>query len=455
VEFDPGELDDSPKSSTRIVFDSAMHRDQWREAEWNGYHLPGSGRKLISCGKLGFKICDNTAAHEAGQTFVRVFRKSCCRSQCPLCVEDWANRDANAATRRLWRFHEQMMSGSMVRLTFPRGRYSAKEKKRVISDIKFEIGVMKHPNGRWDSTSLRGPTYFFTPSRVDASRFNDIHRKYGVVVEREFSGRMCNASHVVMSVPDSMHGLSVKEIKSRLADVKKDVGIVGSMDILHPFRFDKRNDMRPYASPHVHMIAFGWIQNVKESFERHGIIVKKISTLQKEYDYFNTCKYLLSHCGVRDSKHAVVYTGAVSYSKLSMPKKDDEGESCPHCGEKLKLGRIPDDKLPFLTGIPPPFDGPGDYLTFFPLEEADFYTETFYDPDNYWQAIGQIDIKEDRLEGKLERPGLPRAEREFLQNKLDLIRAKKADVDGDLSDEYKAKKREIDRKRSENQSIFD
>lgn len=140
-------------------------------------------------------------------------------------------------------------------------------------------------------------------------------------------------------------------IKKEFRKIQKQVGINASAVVLHPFRFvtDKGE---PYVSPHFHVIAFGWIQNTKEVYEKSGWIVHNISTLKNEVDYFRTSKYLLTHAGVRPATHAVVYTGHISYSKLKLPEEETEEPQCPHCDlklERLRLVPAYADKPPHLN----------------------------------------------------------------------------------------------------------
>ena len=86
--------------------------------------------------------------------------------------------------------------------------------------------------------------------------------------------------------------------------IKEDIGITASADILHPFRFSKDGKSTPYISPHLHMIAFGWIngQKVKEVYEEHGIVIKNIRPIETK-KIFPLAKYLLTHAGVQENTH--------------------------------------------------------------------------------------------------------------------------------------------------------
>lgn len=461
MEFDPSDLDDMHgQSATRIIFDSAMARPNWSKGVWRSWSLPALREPRAFCGKLGFNICPDIGGHEGG-TYVECFTKTCGSPQCRVCVEDWAIAEANRAKARLLEFSDMMRHGSVIRLTFPQDVRGAAVKS-LLPQIKWDLGVLKLPNGRFDCTDLESERSFFTQCQIDNARIRDVEREYGVRVEREFSGRMKNAIHATISprpedyditeewaaemqaredakasrgkegrtlTESDLWDLKHREMQKKVSKVMHDVGVIGAVVVFHPFRFRKDDGMMPYPSPHFHIIGFGWIEHVRETFERHGVVFKKISTLRDKSDYFNTMKYVLSHCGVRNQKHSAVWTGALSYGKLKVVRDDVESKKCPHCGLELKPGRIPDDKLPFLTGIPPPFKSGFVGITRYPLEVADFCTVTYYDPDNYWEALTMDHQRISIMEEKLRTAGLSYAESQYLQSSIDLIRSKLTGVE--------------------------
>ncbi len=98
------------------------------------------------------------------------------------------------------------------------------------------------------------------------------------------------ASHVVISIPGVVFD-DVPKLKKLVKKIKSQVGITGSADVLHPFRFQKDGKLTPRVDPHLHLIAFGWIDGdeVKKVYEEHGIIVKKICTIEAK-KIFQVCK---------------------------------------------------------------------------------------------------------------------------------------------------------------------
>ena len=202
------------------------------------------------------------------------------------------------------------------------------------------------------------------------------------------------SSHVVISIPDNMRLKPLKEIKKELKKVKKMVGINADAAILHPFRFEGGKGI-PHTSPHFHLIAFGWIKDTKECYEKTGFVVKKISTLKNEVDVFRTAKYLLTHAGVKKKNHAVTYSGKISYSKLRIIKEDVEPLMCPHCPLELVDLRI----IPQYLDRPPDFE-PG-YIgltSFAGLEVIEDYDNHYYDDNWIMYSSKNERIKKNELE---------------------------------------------------------
>lgn len=72
--------------------------------------LPGQGDPYIDCGSWRSKGCLNVEGHNqalidghdaVGKVFVRRYRRSCLRAECPTCYEGWAGREAGRIEHRL------------------------------------------------------------------------------------------------------------------------------------------------------------------------------------------------------------------------------------------------------------------------------------------------------------------------------------------------------------------
>lgn len=139
------------------------------------------------------------------------------------------------------------------------------------------------------------------------------------------------AKHIIVSVPHWHYHLSYKELKKIVYHISKEVGVLGGAMIFHPFRFDKTQRIWFY-SPHFHIIGFGWIEGTKELYNKQRWIVKNKGVRES---IFGTVHYLLSHCGVKEGSHSLVWFGDLSYSKLKM-EKEPETNVCPVCNAKLR-----------------------------------------------------------------------------------------------------------------------
>jgi hypothetical protein len=78
--------------------------------EWGfEWVLPGHGESYSDCGDWRSKGCLNVEGHVqegifesmAGKIFVRRFRRTCARAECPVCYESWAGKEAGKIEYRL------------------------------------------------------------------------------------------------------------------------------------------------------------------------------------------------------------------------------------------------------------------------------------------------------------------------------------------------------------------
>ena len=139
------------------------------------------------------------------------------------------------------------------------------------------------------------------------------------------------AKHIIISVPYWDYYKPKKEIAKKAYQVLKEVKADSGLIIFHPFRYHKKTDMW-YYSPHFHVLGFGWVENVIETYNKHGYIIKNLG---KRETIFGTIYYQLSHCGIKRHNHALTYFGECSYSKLIMEKEEEESKKCPFCQADL------------------------------------------------------------------------------------------------------------------------
>jgi hypothetical protein len=81
----------------------------WVPKRWVGWELPGHGKSYFDCGRWRLKGCLNVDAHVqdgilepmVGKVFVKLYRRSCLRAECPICYEKWAGKEASKIEWRL------------------------------------------------------------------------------------------------------------------------------------------------------------------------------------------------------------------------------------------------------------------------------------------------------------------------------------------------------------------
>jgi hypothetical protein len=159
--------------------------------------------------------------------------------------------------------------------------------------------------------------------------------------------------HVTVS-PSEKDVLNIpfEKLRQKAYRIAKNRGIIGGSMIWHPFR--ERDNGTWYFSPHFHILGFGWVQNVAESFKKDGWLVKNIQEGKEERSIFRTAMYQLSHCGIdANKKHRPVsWFGVCSSAGKNhafVPPMEKEKHICPCCkAELIQLRYFGDpDKLPF------------------------------------------------------------------------------------------------------------
>ena len=136
--------------------------------------------------------------------------------------------------------------------------------------------------------------------------------------------------HVFFSPPRSIHYLSYDELKQEFRAILKKSGIIGGAVIFHPFRFDKIK-RQWYWSPHFHLVGFGSIRKIQDTFGWKGWYVGNKGVRKS---VFHTFYYLMSHSGIRKKFHTLTWIGDLSYCKLPVDK-EPSSMKCPACGGKL------------------------------------------------------------------------------------------------------------------------
>jgi len=192
--------------------------------EWGyGYGIPGHGEAYADCGQTLVRGCLNVDAHDqdlvdgtkaAGKVYVETYRRSCFRSECPVCYEKWAGKGAGKIDHRIeagrgkgWgrpiHLVESPPEGDVRLLDYPALRKRA-----------YEVAKM---------SGLKGGCCIFHPYR-----------------------RKCFAC-----------GAIVKE-------GYESCFFCGNTAKIWVF------------SPHFHMIGYGWIRGTAKGYKEHGWVVKNV-----------------------------------------------------------------------------------------------------------------------------------------------------------------------------------
>jgi hypothetical protein len=173
--------------------------------------------------------------------------------------------------------------------------------------------------------------------------------------------------HVIVS-PDqlSIDRLDYSKLRARVYFVLERVGVYGGICLFHPFR--EREGGSWYLSPHFHVIGFGWVSRVGQTYRETGWIIKNLGVRKS---VFATLQYQLSHAGVHAGKPkrtTVTWFGALSYNKFKFTI-EREREVCPIC----ECGLV---RLMYVgVGDPPGIDL---------LEEGEYFTDS-----KDWSARGE------------------------------------------------------------------
>ncbi len=145
--------------------------------------------------------------------------------------------------------------------------------------------------------------------------------------------------HVIVSPSqEEIDALDYRKLRVKAYFVLKRVGIMGGVCIFHPFR-QREEDGSWYLSPHFHVMGYGWVSQVGETYEETGWIVKNLGVRQSVYA---TLMYQLSHAGVymkaegEGKKATITWFGELSYNKFKAPKEELR-ELCPICGAPLVI----------------------------------------------------------------------------------------------------------------------
>jgi len=172
-------------------------------------------------------------------------------------------------------------------------------------------------------------------------------------------GRSLKPIHLTVSVSRADYGLSLEGMRKKSYGALKMVHCLGGMMIFHSKRKDTFDTW--YYSPHFHIIGYGWIVDVRRTYEFSGYVIKNIG-IRKTVE--GTIYYQLSHAGISEKHHTITWFGGLSYAKLHVEYTETEESVCPVCKERLyRLIWIGEGKceLPDVEGMAF-FDDPDNWM---------------------------------------------------------------------------------------------
>ena len=252
-----------------------------------GWQLVGNGDPYADCGQFRYKGCLNVDLHTQKRidgidvlhkAYIKGYKRSCNRAECPTCYESWAGIAAHRIVERI----------------------DAARKKLMAQGFKW----------------LKPVHLIVSPPPKIYYRSMDELRRIGYKIAKEvgFVGGCC----IVHPFREACQ-------------------ICGESKEFHGERCEKcgSSQFQWYFSPHFHLIGFGWIayEQVVKAHKRTGWISRDAGVRDS---VLATAWYQLGHAGVSKAHHTVTWFGVSAYNKLRVPKIPPELELCPLCGSELE-----------------------------------------------------------------------------------------------------------------------
>ena len=148
------------------------------------------------------------------------------------------------------------------------------------------------------------------------------------------------SKHIILSPPSWLCDKPISELRKEAYKILKNVNAKAGCLIPHPFRAYKQKQLDGnfksiwYPRIHFHVVGYGWLDHIVENYHKSGWVVKNKGVRESNY---GTIRYILSHAGIKKGYHTLTWFGDLSYSKLSMPKYENETKLCPYCNEKMVM----------------------------------------------------------------------------------------------------------------------
>ncbi len=128
----------------------------------SGWALPGHGSQRPTCGEFRSKGC--LGPHESpfeGYAYVKRYRLSCDRAECPVCYEKWASKRAHRIARRI-EGYRQRFGGKPIHVV-------ASPSQALVDTLPFEQ-LKKACLNALKLAGMRGGVEIFHPWREDRNR---------------------------------------------------------------------------------------------------------------------------------------------------------------------------------------------------------------------------------------------------------------------------------------------
>lgn len=147
--------------------------------------------------------------------------------------------------------------------------------------------------------------------------------------------------HIIVSIRVGLprDSETYRALRRAAISLGKEAGIVGGCIVFHPWR-ESRDGAFDVDGPHFHIFGLGgWIKGLEE-IEPYcdDIIVKRVANF--DATQIEPFEYVLTHCGIAERTHAIVWFGNLAYNKMEKgpleivahEKGEPQPEICPHCG---------------------------------------------------------------------------------------------------------------------------
>lgn len=155
-------------------------------------------------------------------------------------------------------------------------------------------------------------------------------------------GQAYRLHHVIVSyrigVPDDRD--AYRDLRSYSYKLAGKAGLVGGCIVFHPWRESRDKATYDVVGPHFHIFGLGgWIKPSTEVVPYDlDVIFKRVKNFNaKQIDPW---EYVLTHCGLMDGCHSVVWFGNLSYTAMLEGERELKAKAigqsprCPYCGHR-------------------------------------------------------------------------------------------------------------------------